>query len=159
MFSITAIAISVVTLAVPAMSSIDARATTVYCNGIPGGLYWNGTEITTDKETRVEFSYQLSNIISGAFFYNGHGGAPCTSLVSDMVLLALSVLIACHSLLSVSPRARRHQKISSTRLGSIEWLSEATKATTLSWMGMLTPITTTSSSFNMTLQRVRWLPT
>lgn len=46
------------------------------CSGIPGGIFFNNTELSDTTETIVRFSYP-ETVLSGVFFYNGHGGAPC----------------------------------------------------------------------------------
>ena len=46
------------------------------CSGIPGGIFFNNTELSDTTETTVRSTYPQT-VIGGSFFYNGHGGAPC----------------------------------------------------------------------------------
>jgi hypothetical protein len=61
--------------AVLGSSEIPRRAIS-QCSGTPGGVFYNDTTLT-DTPTKVVYSYQESTILTGVFYYNGHGGAPC----------------------------------------------------------------------------------
>jgi hypothetical protein len=61
-------------------SGIPKRAIS-QCSGTPGGVYFNGTSLTDTPTKVVSLPQSTGPVLTGAFYYNGHGGAPCAPQV------------------------------------------------------------------------------